>query len=238
MAVTFSTSVNLTAATTTNSKATLSVGGSNTTIIAAIGISSATAVVSSGSWSLGGTASLVSSSRSAGNVLVSIWAVPAPTGGSGTYTAGYSASAESVGVIACYTGADQTSPAVSADAVTSVSVSSNINLVPNNLTASDASELFASNTVTGNWTSTTPSQISSSNASNPGWIAGRATGVTGVHEFNDGTCTTNDVMIMAVRIKAAAAGGTALGMITPAPLDVGSGNRFFGNRVMKELVLG
>jgi hypothetical protein len=210
MAVASSASANISPATTTNSLVTISCGGLSPTIIGAVAISSATITVTSATWSLGGTPAQVSSSRSAGNVLVSIWAVPAPTTGNGSFRFGYSASGHVNGIITCYTGANQSTPSAAADRVTSVSVSTNITLTPANLTANDATFLLAANVTNGNWNSTTPSQLNVDNTNSPGYIAGYATGTAGVHQFNDGTISAGNDMQMAVRIQAAAAGGSAL----------------------------
>jgi len=231
MAVASSASALFTPATTTNSLVTISCGGANPTIIGAVTISSATITVTTASWSLGGTPSQVSSSRSSAGVLISMWAVPSPTTGNGSMRFGYSASAHVNGIVTCYTGANQSTPSSGTDTVTSVSVSTNIVLTPANLTANDATFYLGANVTNGNWTSTTPSQIAVDNTNAPGFIAGYNTGVTGVHQFNDGTISAGNDMQMAVRIQAAAAGGATSRIKFPTSFEASNGGIFHNNRL-------
>jgi len=224
--------VNFVAA-TTNIATNITIGGSNLALVGIVCVSSATINVTSASWSLGGTPVQISSTRSAGpgNLLMSAWSCPAPSSGSGTWKFGFSASAECIGVLASYTGADQTAPVANADTATSLSVSTNVVLTPLNLTANDASLFLGANVVNGNWSSSTPTQFFISNSTAIGDLSGGATGTTGVHEFNDGGFVSQEALMMAIRIKAAAAAGSAIRLLYPWGSGDFTGGIFSNNKI-------
>lgn len=204
MAVAFSTNVSSAAATTTNIAIGITVSGTNPVLIGKVALDSVTATVTSATWSLGsGTTLEVKSLRNTNGPLSSIWAVPAPAGGAGTLTFGFSASIPAHCDTALWTGADQSTPCPTVDAVASSSNATNIVLTPANLTANDGTDAIGANIVQGNWVSATPNQRSIDNVSSPGILTGDATGTSAVTLTNDGTFINLDVASVAVRIKLA-----------------------------------
>jgi len=195
----------------------LTVSGTNPVLILGLNLHSATETFGVPSWSLGGgTAVEVKNVRGTTGVLTSVWAIPAPTGGAGTVTVTPSSTVLCGGNATNYSGADQTTPSVAGDAVTSVSNAAATTLTPSNLVTGDASYAMGANIVAGNWNSATPNQRAIDNTDDPGYIAGDATGATGVTLNNDGAMLAGDIAMVAVRIIQAAAAAAAL--IDPAIL--------------------
>ena len=132
-----STSGEVTAAAATTTSFTVS--GSNPVIVVETSHNSA-ATTTAVSWSLGGTAteivSLASSSRYS-----DIWCIIAPTAGTGTVHATFGASINSYLVAAAFSGANQTNPCPTANAIsTSTSIATTtLKLTAGGLTTGDAS---------------------------------------------------------------------------------------------------
>lgn len=115
------------------------VSGTNPVILIVAGLDSAAGTVSSVVLSAGltsGTPYLVKAQRN-GTAQLEIWAIPAPTG-TGTITVSYSVSVNHQCNAILMQGADQTTPAIIAEAVSATSASSPLGLTPSNLTANDA----------------------------------------------------------------------------------------------------
>jgi len=164
MAVAYS-GTHLAATPATNSTFTsgsMTVSGSNPVIIISVGLDSTTATVSSVSWSLGsGTAVEVKNQRN-NTSFASVWAIPAPAAGSGTYTVNLSASVPYQIDAALFTGAHQITPCPLSDAVSTTAsggTGAALSLTPTNVSANDASFGAASNTISGDVNSFAPNQI-------------------------------------------------------------------------------
>jgi hypothetical protein len=202
MAVAEVTSANATSATQSSFTISITVSGTNPVLIVKTVLNSATATVSSVTWSLGsGTTTEVKALRGSNGVLSSIWVVPAPSAGAGTITVNLSASVPSGGTATVFSGTDQVSPCPTADAVTSTSIGASTVLTPGNLSANDASDCLGANITSGNWSSATPNQRVINNTNDPGYIGGDATGTTGVTLNNDGGMTAGSIAMVAIRIQ-------------------------------------
>jgi hypothetical protein len=225
MAIAFSTNVSSAAATTTNIAVNITVSGTNPVLIGKVALDSATATVTSATWSLGsGTALEVKSLRAGIGPLTSIWAVPAPTGGAGSLRLGFSASVPAHSDTALWTGADQTTPCPTGDAVVTTSNAGTSVLTPTNLTANDGTDCMGANVISGNWNNCTPHQRSIDNASSPGILTGDATGTTGVTMNNDAAMPSNGVAIVAVRIQTPLPSGPPLILSQPTDVTVDAFN--------------
>lgn len=157
MAVAFGSTRSITPATGTgNTSSSWSVTGTDLLIVVYIGMADVSATVSSVSWSLGsGTAVQVGSSRLGGdNAFGAVWAIPAPSSGSGTYTVSLSASVPYQISADYFTGCDQTTPCPSGDIDTDTGdgAGSAITWTPANVGASDASAVCYAHTTTGDTT--------------------------------------------------------------------------------------
>jgi hypothetical protein len=149
------------ASTTANSltSGNFTIAGSNLAIIVGITFYTAGTSVSSVSWSLGsGTAVKIADTAIATGGTSQIWAIPAPTAGTGTISV---ALTSSIGLAwrfcaAYFTGADQTTPAT--DPVINTVSQANFTLTPANLTANDAS-FGEGNNNNGNMTSAGANQL-------------------------------------------------------------------------------
>jgi len=136
------------------------VSGSNPVIVVAVALKSATATVSSVVCSAGltsGTPVEIKNFRGGtGDVLTtfgSIWVIPAPVG-TGTITVNLSASVPWQSNAILFSGADQTTPRSSGDAVTLQSLSTDpspntLTVTPTNLTANDAAVIIGVSTSFG-----------------------------------------------------------------------------------------
>lgn len=194
----------------------ITVSGSNPVLMVGVNLHSVTATVSTVSWSLGsGTTVEIKNVRGATGVLTSIWAVPAPVAGAGTLTVTPSTTVLCGGNATNYSGADQSTPSATGDAVTSVSTATATTLTPANLVLGDGSYAMGSNIVLGNWVSATPNQRAIDNTDDPGYLAGDATGTTGVTLNSDGGLAAGDVAMVGVRIKqvSAAAAQSLMGQV-------------------------
>lgn len=189
------------------------ISGSNLAILLAIA-TSGTVTVTAVSWSLGSgtTVEVVTIASPASNHRVAIWAIPAPTGGAGTYTVTLSGGCTYHITGTYFIGADQTTPSPLADAYSLGSTGQAASQAHNvtNLAAGDASYGGGAVSDSNNGTSSvTPNQTYlADTASGVDAEAGYATGTTQVTTVFFGT---NDPMARAgVRIVAAAAATQAL----------------------------
>lgn len=208
MAVLESSTASVTPATGSSFTISITVPATSPALVVHVALSSTTATVSSVAWSLGGSASQITSTRNS-DAFISIWCLPAPASGTGTITVTLSASVPFQSFATTFTGADQTTPCPLADAVTGVSnVIGSHTLTPTNLTANDATSAAGSNTVAGNPLSVTPNQryVNSTTAVN--LLGGDATGTTGVTLNWDSGGGFG--AFAAVRIVAAAASGRTI----------------------------
>lgn len=177
---TFSTDTNWANGTAVSAtSASITVSGANPLLVVQIAFNSATATVSSVSWSLGsGTTVNVKSVRNS-NTYVNTWCVPAPAAGAGTITANFSASIPFQINVELWTGADQTTPCPTGDAAT-VTATGGTTLTPNvlNLGARDADVCLGGLTVSGNGTGVTPNAIHNNASTTINAEDGYATGAS------------------------------------------------------------
>lgn len=187
----------------------LTITGSNLVILVSLAFNTASATPTSitVSWSLGsGTVALVSSVN-ANNSYELIYAIPAPTAGTGTVSASWTNSAPAQLSATYFIGAHQTTPCPTGDAVTNTTQNQPVTVTPLNLTANDASYGGAGSNAF-NPTGVTPTQtyLSSSTAIN--MQAGYATGTTGVTFTYDALACGQSMV--AARIVEAAAGSASI----------------------------
>lgn len=137
-----------------------------------------------------------------------MWAIPAPTTGSGTYSVSISGSGASYQISAdLFTGADQTTPCPTADATASSNNAvTSITLTPSNLTSSDGNAGIGANTTSGDVSSFSPNQTFLNDTTGVNAEAGYSLG-TGSITAN-WTGVTGAVQAM-VAVRIAAAGGAA-----------------------------
>jgi hypothetical protein len=188
---------------------TMNVSGPNPVIIVNVGLSSATATVSSVSWSLGsGTAYEIKNVR-AGTAFDSVWAIPAPTTGSGTYTVNFSTSVAYQVDAQVYNGADQTTPSPIADAVsTSGADVTSLNLTASNLSTNDAEVAAGVNSgAGGDPTGVTPTTVYLDATTAVNLQTGYRLGTGSVTATWNAPTSSNEDLI-AVRIKAASSSST------------------------------
>lgn len=186
--------------------ASITVSGTNPVLVVHMGLEASTGqTVSAVSWSLGGTGVLVKVIQAGGsNAREETWCIPAPVGGSGTASATFSASvAYQYGVI-LYTGADQTTPCPTGDAVSDTAITTATTLTPTNLTANDGSSAGCASDLADNPTSVTPNQRSLDSSTAVNLETGDNFGTTGV------TCNWDNNVgrrgLVAIRIAAAGSG--------------------------------
>lgn len=118
------------------------ISGTHPTIVVAIGYQDASITVSSVTWSLGGTGVQGKLIRGGSGVndTTAIWCIPAPTTGTGTLTVTLSGAPAGNYTWSgdAFTGADQTTPCPTGNAVSNISASSSYTMTPSGLTSSDA----------------------------------------------------------------------------------------------------
>lgn len=184
----------------------LTVAGTNPVITVKVGLDSTTATVTSVGWS--GTSNSTGETKNVrnGTAFASHSFIAGPSAGAGTVTVNKSAAGVAHQIDpSCFTGAHQTAPCASADAVTSVSSVTPETLTPNNLTANDASDGMSVNTIADNAISVTPNQRYLDTSTSVNLMTGDATGTTGVtFTYQSGTGTDAKI---AVRIKVFVASG-------------------------------
>lgn len=95
----------------------------------------------------GGTPYLVKAQTN-GTTQSEIWAIPAPSG-TGTITVSYSSSGNHQCCAVLLAGADQTTPAPTADAASATTSTSPLSVTPSNLTSNDVSVFLGANSVAG-----------------------------------------------------------------------------------------
>lgn len=191
----------------------LTITGSNLAIVVSVAIKSGTVTVSSVSWSLGsGTAIKVKSvlANNNGGDDQEIWVIPAPTAGTGTIGITLSASGAAQYSGTYFTGAHQTTPCPTGDAVSSTTTVHSETLTPTNLTANDASYGAGSDNF-ADVSSVTPNQTLLDDTTVINMMAGYATGTTGVTLVYVQNPPADDVAKVAVRIQSAAAAIVAHG---------------------------
>lgn len=208
MAVAFGSSVNVTPATGSSATSpSLTTPATNPVVIVAVALASATATVSSMSTTFGGTPAEIKNQRGsvATDSFVSIWAIPSPTANTaGTVTVNLSASVPYQMDFLGYSGADQTTPCASGDAVAKDEAVASDTLTPLNLTANDATVGANGNTQLQDCAAPTPNNRYLGNSTAINLAVGDNTGITGV---TLGTANPGgfDAVYVAVRIKAASA---------------------------------
>jgi hypothetical protein len=183
------------------------IAGTNLVIVIVVTLESATVTVTGVSWSLGsGTAYQVATALStlfgAAGARTSVWAIPAPTAGTGTYTVNVSGSVPLQLDALLFTGADQTTPCPIGDAATTTGsiVVGPTTVTPTNLGATDATAGGAANTYAGSPNGITPNSTYLDSSSNVNIQAGYATGTTGLSAGYDSTVDGNFSMV-AVRVQ-------------------------------------
>lgn len=223
MAVAFGGTIPTVGATTlaTLTSGSWAISGSNLVILVGFTYSSATITTSSVTWSLGGTGVLIKriAGGPGGSTIAEIWAIPAPTAGTGTVTVTLSGAPPSWTFNADYfTGVDQTTPCPTADAVGDNNVNGSDTLTPANLTANDASWM-CSGDANANIGSMAPNQTFIINSTGVDLGTGYALGTASVTaNFTD---STNAHPNTAARIVAASAGPIAA--LVPYMRSPGSG---------------
>lgn len=182
----------------------ITVSGTNPVLIIDVGLDSTTETVSSVSWSLGsGTALEIKNVRNS-TAFSSVWAIPAPGAGAGTVTVNKSAASINHQIdVQVWTGADQTTPCPTGDAVTSIVHQAATTLTPTNLTANDGTAGNGINTVGDTPTSVTPNQRYLNSTTSVNQETGDATGTTGV--TLNYALDIGNLALVAVRIAASAA---------------------------------
>ena len=206
-AVAFGGTTNTTAGTAASvTSASWAIFGTNLAIIVYIGINSLTVTISSVTWSLGsGTPVSVKELLNGAN-RTAIWAIPAPTSGTGTYTVTFSASVDFNVAANYFTGADQTTPCPAGDAVSTSGITPNpLTVSPTNLTANDARVGVGTNNAPGDDPRISLTESYYQDSGNVNMSAGYALG-TGTVSCTWGFATTSDTSVGA-RVQA---GGDSL----------------------------
>jgi len=174
-------------------------------LLVGIALSSATATISSVSWSLGSGTPVELKTDRVNSTFGSVWVIPAPVAGAGVLTVNLSASVPFQGAAETFTGADQTTPCPTADAVSTNNVNqAQLIVTPLNLTANDASFGIGGQTVTGD-----PSGISVNDRfkNNTTAINIQAGGSAGTAALSANWTGGGDQVAIGVRIVPAAGGG-------------------------------
>lgn len=225
MPAAFGTIVNVVPGTGVNTGASPSITtpATNPVVIVKVGLKDAglTVVVSSLTITgFGGTASEVVFVRNAvGGEAVSIWKIVAPTPNTaGTVQANLSSSEPFQMTVETWSGAHQTDPSPTGDAVTSVDATNPHTLTPTNLTADDASSGAEGNGGAMDLSAVSPTSDYLDNTTAINFGAGHATGTTGVTFAGTGS---NVYVKAAVRIVAAAAAGLTAAQELPAFIQAG-----------------
>jgi hypothetical protein len=173
----------------------------------AIADSSHAVTVTAVTWSLGsGTPVEVFTHRIA-DTYASIWAIPAPTAGSGTYSVTFSGSVQYQIAANYFTGCHQTTPGTDgafADGATPDPLS----VTPANLTANDAAVGIGANANGGDAPVIQQTETYNDNSTNVNASAGYHLGTGAITcRWNNGAGTSAVDALIAVRIAAASGGG-------------------------------
>jgi hypothetical protein len=198
----------------------ITVSGTNPAIMVGSGLDSASATISSVSWSLGsGTAVEVKNQRT-GPSFATVFAVPAPAAGAGTLTVNKSVGAINHQVaVSVLSDTHQTTPAPTGDAVTDTYAASNVStalpLTPANLTANDASFMAGVNTTNNNPTGVSPNSVYFDATTSVNLQTGYRLGTGAITaNYTDTGATGGNISLVAVRVAQFAAASTSA---TPAP---------------------
>ena len=189
------------------------VSGTNPVIIVLIALDAATEVVNSVAVSAGlsaGTPVEVKALRSSSGLsktYVSIWAIPAPTG-TGTITVTLSGSVPYQSNAILLSGADQTTPCPTGDAVTATGATNPLSVTPTNLTANDAAVGAGANAEDGDAPSWDQTSTFNNNTTAVNMAGGYHLG-TGAVSCTWGIAAGTDVII-GVRVVDAGGGGDTL----------------------------
>lgn len=213
---------------TTKTSGNWAISGANLAIIVQVTFLSTSITVTSVSWSLGsGTPIKIKSIRGgSGNATtVELWAIPAPVSGTGTITVNLSSSTQFNCNADYFTGADQTTPCPTADAVTDVTATNVYTLTPANLSSGDAASSGSANS-SELISSVAPNQTLIDNSGNVDIGTGYRIGVGSITVTMSGS--SNSHANVAVRIAAA---GAVRGLFRPPNLATGAGGSFFPNPV-------
>lgn len=217
-AVAYSTHASVTPGTgTTATTGSFTVSGTNPVLVIHVGLDSLTATVSSVSWSLGsGTAVDVKSVRNV-SAFADSWCIPAPAGGSGTATVNISASVAYQVDVSLFTGADQTTPCPTGDAVTATvtGTGSNGPITPTNLTANDANSTGDAHTVASDCGGITPNAVYTNSSTSVNLQTGYALGNTSTTATYVSESGTPLKAMVGVRVASAAAAATATSETMP-----------------------
>jgi hypothetical protein len=215
MAVAFGTVVNVTPGTGANTGASPSITTptTNPVVVVHVALQSTTATVTSLTITgFGGTSAEVKNARTAldgSDAYISIWSIKAPTANTaGTVQANLSASVPFQMAVTTYSGADQTDPCPTGDAVSDVTRSVGVTLTPTNLTASDATSGSNANSSNGFQDCSTPTPNSRyvGNTTTINEAVGDNTGTSGVVL---GGTNGNATAKAAVRVQAVTTGAAA-----------------------------
>lgn len=179
--------------------------GSNPVILIGISLNSSLDSVSSiTTTGFGGVTGSRVKNSNANTENMEIWVIVAPPASTtGTITINISASESQWSYSwTVYSGADQTNPCPSGDAVINTTNNISVTLTPTNLTANDAT--FGAESDRAAISSISPNQRYLDNSPVVSYAAGDATGTTGVTFTNQNTSASGDRV--AVRIVSASAG--------------------------------
>ena len=195
-AVAFGSSSNIAGATGSSAtSASWAISGTNLVIIVYISINSLTATISSVTWSLGSGTSVSVKEVISGTTRTAIWAIPAPTSGTGTYTVSFSASVPHQIGANYFTGADQTTPCPAGDAASASGITPNpLTVSPTNLTANDARVGVGAQTVGGDDPRISLTETKYENATSVNMSAGYSLG-TGTVSCTWSIAATEDTLV-------------------------------------------
>ena len=130
----------------TNATVNITVSGTNPVLVVNVGLNSATATVLSVTWDLGSGTPVEHKTVRGGTVYASAWNIPAPSLGAGTVTSALSTVVAVHADVDLYSGAHQTTPCPSADAVTSVAVTTSETVSALNLVTGDMANGMSTST--------------------------------------------------------------------------------------------
>ena len=202
-AVAFGSSSNIAGATGSSAtSASWAISGSNLVIVVYVSINSLTATIDSVTWSLGSGTAVSVLEVISGTSRTAIWAIPAPTSGTGTYTVTLSASVPYQIGANYFTGADQTTPCPAGDAASaSGAIPNPLTVSPTNLTANDARVGVGANSVSGDDPRISLTETKYENSTSVNMSAGYSLG-TGTVSCTWGLTATQDSLVGA-RVQAA-----------------------------------
>ena len=206
-AVAFGSSSNIAGATGSSAtSASWAISGSDLVIVVYVSIYSLTATIDSVTWSLGSGTSVSVKEVISGTSRTAIWAIPAPTSGTGTYTVTLSASVPHQIGANYFTGADQTTPCPAGDAASASGITPNpLTVSPTNLTANDARVGVGAQSNTGDDPRISLTETKYDNGTTVNMSAGYSLG-TGTVSCTWGSAATTDTLVGA-RVQVPTGGG-------------------------------